>query len=270
MINPNEFRKSYGPWAVITGATDGTGSAFSRQLASVGINILLIARRSNLLSEVSEELRREYGVETRIASIDLYESGAGQRVIEAAKDLEVGLFVSNAGSDTNGSAFLNAPFLAWDNLMNRNIAALTEPCYAFAKGMVERGHGGIIIMSSGAALGGQPGGAIYSATKAFGLNFAESLWSELKTKGVDVLCAVCSAMNTPTLNTLLESRNLTVPGLLEPDDVIRTLLEKLGGGEPLHIFPFGGNEEETARIQKERIERLATMEQIAKMFYGEV
>lgn len=266
---PSAFRAAYGPWALITGASDGTGAAFARRLASLGLNIVLIARREGPLNALSQELKQQYGVETRTASIDLYQNGAGQRVIDAANGLDVGLFVSNAGSDPNGSAFLTAPLSVWQEMMQRNIAALVEPAHHFVNSMVERGRGGIIVMSSGAALGGQAGGVVYSATKAFGLNFAESLWAELSPKGVDVICAVCGAMNTPSLNKLLDERNLSVPGLLEPDDVIETLLERLGE-TPLHVFAFQGNDAHSQKVEDERRQRLALMEQMSKAFYGDV
>lgn len=266
---PSSFKATYGPWAVITGASDGTGAAFARRLASLGLNILLIARREDLLSLLSEELKQQYGVETRTATVDLYQTGAAQRVIDAASGLDIGLFVSNAGSDPNGSGFLTAQLAAWQDMIQRNITALVEPTYHFAAAMVERGCGGIIVMSSGAALGGQAGGVVYSATKAFGLNFAESLWAELSPKGVDVLCAVCGAMNTPSLNKLLDARNLSVPGLLEPDDVIETLLQRLGD-TPLHVFAFQGNEAHSQKVEEERRQRLALMEEVSKAFYGDL
>lgn len=262
------FRDRYGEWAVITGASDGTGASFARRLASLGLNLLLIARRQAPLKELAREMEQAHGVEVHIASIDLYGADASDRVIQAAEGLPVGLFISNAGSDTNGAAFLKAPFQAWEDLMQRNIAALVKPAYTFAEAMVARGRGGIIVMSSGAALGGQPGGAVYSATKAFGLNFAESLWSELSPQGIDVLCAICGAMDTPSLQQLLDQRGLKVPGLLEPDAVVEALLSRLGK-MPLYITPFMGNDEQAARDQQARIQRLAAMEEMAKLFYGE-
>jgi short-subunit dehydrogenase len=113
------------------------------------------------------------------------------------------------------------------------------------------------------------GGVVYSATKAFGLNFAESLWAELSPKGVDVICAVCGAMNTPSLNKLLDERNLSVPGLLEPDDVIETLLQRFGD-TPLHVFAFQGNDAQAHKVEDERRQRLALMEKMSKAFYGDV
>jgi short-subunit dehydrogenase len=263
------FAKQYGPWAVITGASDGTGASFARHLANLGLNLVLIARREGPLKQLSQALGEDFGIEVRPVFIDLYEAGAGQRVVQAAEGLDVGLFISNAGSDPNGSAFMGAPLSAWKNMLERNVSALVEPCYGFAEQMLKRGRGGIIVMSSGAALGGQPGGTVYSATKAFGLNFAESLWAELAPQGIDVICAVCGAMDTPSLNTLLDRHNLKVPNLWDPGEVTETILARLGE-TPLHVFITKGEETASQKIEAVRRQRLSDMEQIAKAFYGDV
>src|SRR5208282_2066078 len=125
-------------------------------LAAKGLHLVLIARRPGPLAALADELERAHGISTRTASIDLYQAGAGERVLSTARGLEVGLFISNAGSDTNGSRFLDAPFEAWRELIQRNVLTLTETVYGLAGPMRERKRGGIILMSSGTALGGQP------------------------------------------------------------------------------------------------------------------
>jgi short-subunit dehydrogenase len=262
------FRAKYGPWAVITGASDGTGAAYARQLAALGLNLVLIARRPEPLAALAAELEAAHAVRTRTASIDLYQPGAGERVFAASEGLEVGLYVSNAGADPNGSGFLGAPLEAWRNLVNRNVVAVVEATYAFAAPMVARGRGGVILMSSGAAMGGAPGVAVYSATKAFDLNFAESLWIELGSRGVDVLSVVAPAMNTPSLQTLLARRGLKVPGLSEAEEVARVALERLADG-PTVIFPFGPDASNAAAIEKARRARAESMVEMAKLFFGE-
>src|SRR5271165_1105083 len=102
-LDRNAYSQKYGPWAVITGASDGTGAAYARQLAALGLNLVLIARRPEPLAALAAELEAAHGVRTRTASIDLYQPGAGERVFAASEGLEVGLYVSNAGADPNGS-----------------------------------------------------------------------------------------------------------------------------------------------------------------------
>ena len=268
-IKKNDYQHKYGPWVVICGASDGTGASFAHQLAALGLNLVLVARRLGPLQELAAELEQEHGIKTRAASVDLYGANAAQQVLDLAEDLDVGLLVSNAGADTNnGVSFLDAPLDAWRQLITRNVLSVTELVYGFAGPMRERGRGGIILMSSGTALGGQTGVAVYSGTKAYDLNLAESLWCELAPFNIDVLSGVCPGMNTPSLQKVLAVHDLTVPGLFEPDDVARTLIEKLPQG-PIHIFPFGPEAEKTAEIEQQRRDRIETMSEAAKMFFGD-
>lgn len=267
-INAETYREKYGPWAVITGASDGTGAAYARELAAIGINLVLIARRPEPLAALAQELESAHTIQTRTVSIDLYQPDAAARVVAAADGLEVGLFVSNAGADPNGSRFLDAPLSAWRDLIQRNVSVVMEATYTFAKAMVARRRGGIILMSSGTALGGQAGTAIYCGTKAFDLNMGESLWIELQPFDVDVLAVVSPAMDTPSLQTLLSRNNLTVPGLYHPADVARKALEWLPDG-PTIIFPFGPEAARIPEIESARRERARVMSEATKMFFGD-
>src|SRR5271169_825093 len=97
-IDRDAYKRKYGPWGVITGASDGTGAAFARGFAALGINLMLIARGKDKLNALASEVEKTYGIQTRTASVDLYRPGAGALVLAAADGLDVGLFVSNAGA----------------------------------------------------------------------------------------------------------------------------------------------------------------------------
>ena len=258
------FRDRYGPWGVITGASDGTGAAYARQLAARGLNLVLIARRPGPLASLAAELEEQHGIATRTASVDLYTQGAADQVLGAAEGLEVGLLISNAGADTNGKPFLDAPVDAWRQLIHRNVMTVMELAHGFAGPMRERGRGGIILMSSGAGLGGQPGVAVYSGTKAFDLNLAEGLWAELKDQGVDVLAGVCPAMDTPTFR---RNHDIDIPGIFNPEEVVATLLDRLPDG-PTHIFAFGPDAPKVPALEKARRQRVVTVSEITKKFFG--
>ena len=75
-----------------------------------------------------------------------------------------------------GAHFIDQPIQTWRELIQRNVVTLTEACHGFARRMLPRGRGGLILMGSGAGLGGQPRVAVYSSTKGFDLNLGESLW----------------------------------------------------------------------------------------------
>jgi short-subunit dehydrogenase len=132
--------------------------------------------------------------------------------------------------------------------------------------MKARGRGGIVLMSSGAALGGQPRLAMYSGTKAFELNFGESLWIELRKFGVDVLTVAAPAMDTPVLREALAARNLTPQGVYDPKDVVQIALRYLPAG-PTYVFPLGPHQDANA-LNEERRSRLLAVAEITKSFFG--
>src|SRR5688500_3495573 len=96
----------YGPWAVITGVSDGALRAFATQLADAGLNLVLIARKPVALEETAA-LCRAYGVQVRPLALDLTAPDAVARVIDEVEDVEVGLLVYNAGANTHGQEFLD-------------------------------------------------------------------------------------------------------------------------------------------------------------------
>jgi uncharacterized protein len=198
-LSTAQMKTKYGPWAVIAGASEGTGAEYARQLAAIGINCLLVARRIEPLEQIAQELTGTYKVQARVLSVDLSAPDAAQRMKDATAEVEVGLYVSNAGADSTGMHFLDVPLERSHRLINMNVTTVVNAVHAFAPPMKARGRGGIILMSSGAGLGGQPRLAMYSGTKAFELNFGESLWIEMRKSGVDVLTVAAPAMDTPVL-----------------------------------------------------------------------
>lgn len=226
-----DFAARYGHWALIAGASEGTGASFARQLAEKGFNLILVARREGPLERLAGELRDAHGVECITASVDLSGQDAVERMREAAAGREVGLLILNAGADPNGSMFLDNDIANWDELAMRNVMTVMRACHRFGQAMRKRGRGGILIVGSGACYSGMPGISIYGATKAFDLVFAESLWAELKPHGVDVLSYIIGRTDTPAHRELMEARDMPVPDdLADPDDVARLGLERLPHG----------------------------------------
>ena len=225
------FSHRYGPWAVIAGASEGTGRAFARQVAAQGVNCILIARRDGPLTSLAEEIRAAYPIECVTATIDLAAPDALERVADAVGKREVGLFISNAGSDPHGMRFLDRDIGAWVDLVQRNVMTMMRCCHYFAEPMRHRGKGGLLLVNSGACYGGAPHMAAYSASKAFTLCFAEALWGELRGYGVHVLTLVMHMTDTPEFRRFLAAKNLPIPdGVADPEKVAALGLERLAHG----------------------------------------
>ena len=256
----------YGPWAVITGASDGTGAEYARQLASLGINVLLVARRAAALSELAAEIEAAYRVKTRVLVQDLMAADAGGNILAAAEDLDVGLYVSNAGADGGGSPFMASPVERWLNVINMNVRTVATVAHGFGGKMAARGRGGMLLMCSIAALGGQPWLAMYSASKAFEMVLAEALWAELEEFHVDVLAVLAPAMDTPTFRRGVEGTDYDVALAFDPKLVVTEALAHLPHG-PLLIFPYGPQGEHQDALTGTRKQRVLEMAEIGKSLF---
>ncbi len=229
-----EFAERYGPWAIVAGASEGVGSAFAEAVARRGCNVVLLARREHVLDEIADGIRSvSPGAHVRRLAVDLAEPGAAASVLEATAHLEIGLLMYNAGADANYKPFLDLPVAAALGMIQRNCMVPAELCHHYGAAMVERGRGGIIIVSSGAAFAGAPNMVVYGATKAFDMVFAEALWTELHNHGVDVLSLILGETDTPALRRLRAERGLVddpdapLPGVTGVDEVVADALDHL-------------------------------------------
>jgi short-subunit dehydrogenase len=228
-----DFAGKYGPWAVIAGASEGTGSAFAHRLAEAGIKMILVARREAPLLALADAIRARGG-ECVTASVDLSAPDAADRIVAAAGDREVGLLITNAGADANGSMFLDKDLAAWDALVTMNVNTTMRLAHHFGRAMKARRRGGMILVGSGAAYGGLSGISAYCASKAFVLAFAEGLWAELRHDGVDVLNLVLGRTDTPAHRKILEESGQAIPtDMATPEEVAEVGLAQLPHG-PLY------------------------------------
>lgn len=257
--------RKYGPWALITGASEGTGSAFARRLADQGINCVLVARRRAPLEALAIEIRGK-GVEAITASVDLAAPDAAQRVIDATGERVIGLLITNAGADTNGSPFLDRDIVNWDQLVALNITTAMRLAHHFGRGMRERGRGGMILVGSGACYGGLNGISVYCGAKGFLLCFGEGLWAELRHHGVEVLNLILGRTDTPAYRRLLESKGQPVSwNMASPDDVARIGLAQLphgpvyNWGQDNHVAGFAPNSADTRRERILAIEKMSAV-----------
>jgi len=247
------FGEKYGPWAVIAGGSEGTGRSFARQIAAQGVNCVLVAK-DGPLEETAEEIRRESGVEVITANVDLSRHDAAEHMFAAVGEREVGLFVNNAGADWFGDRFLEVDVEGWLALSRVNIDTMLRCAHRFGSEMRRRRRGGILIVNSGACYGGSKYLAIYCASKAFQLNFAEALWSELRVYGVDVCTIVLGRTNTPGYHQRRATKGISVSneGLASPDAVAAQALARLPHGP---ITNWGQEDEEAGFLAFSAAER---------------
>jgi len=170
--------------ALITGASAGLGVEFARQLSKRGHRLVLAARRKERLEELAKELGN-----ARAVAIDLSKKDAAAKLLAdvAANGEEVELLINNAGFGLIGR-FAELDAKRERQMIDLNVATLTDLCRAVAPQMIARKSGGILNVASTAAFQPGPKMAVYFATKAFVLSLSEALHEELKPHGVHVTC----------------------------------------------------------------------------------
>jgi len=223
----SSFVERYGPWAVVAGASEGIGASFSQKLAARGMNLVLVARRAAPLEELATELRQKHGVEVRAQPLDLGSPDAVAGMSAATEGLDVGLMIYNAAYSPIG-AFLDIDVEEHLKAVDVNVYGPLRLSHYFGRRFVERGKGGIILMSSMSGFQGTAMVANYAATKAYDTVLAEGLWYELHQHGVDVLACVAGATLTPSYESSTDripSKGLASP--MQPDDVTEQALRDL-------------------------------------------
>ncbi|HZY39630.1 MAG TPA: SDR family NAD(P)-dependent oxidoreductase [Mucilaginibacter sp.] len=222
------FKQKYGYIALVAGASEGMGAAYANALAARGLDLVLIARRKEPLEATAEVIKAKYGVEVQTVSCDLASPGVLQLIEAAIGDKQIDFLVYNAALSYIG------PYLTTDLSTHQNIASVNmlSPMalvYYFGGKMVERGKGGVVLMSSIAGLQGSGFLATYAATKAFNKIFAEGLWYEWKAKGVDVIACCAGATATANyINTNPGKASPLEPKAQRPEQVVEECLRKIG------------------------------------------
>jgi uncharacterized protein len=186
------LRKAWqGRWAVVTGASAGIGEAIAVELANVGVNLVLTARRRDRLDLLAARLRAGYPIQTQVIIADLAMPQSPQQIFDATEGagLTVDLLVNNAGFGEYGE-FLRSSLEMQVNMVQVNCSAVVHLTRLFLPVMVERRRGDVLIVASTAAYQPVPYLATYGATKAFDRMLAEALAEEMKRYGVRV-SALC-------------------------------------------------------------------------------
>ena len=195
--------------ALITGASTGIGAEFARQLAALGMDLVLVARRRDLLQNIARELAEKNGINTTVITCDLADSDAAKSIVAELQrqNIQVDYLVNNAGYGVPGK--FNTP--DWNThqaFIQVMVLAVIELTYRLLPAMQERGRGRIINVSSVAALvPGSSGHTLYAGSKAFLVKFSESLALENHDTGVRVV-ALCPGFTYSQFHDVTGTREL--------------------------------------------------------------
>ena len=218
----------------ITGASSGLGRGLALRLAREGFAIGLLARREDALEEVASLIRREGGSAMVFPSDVSVRDQVAQAVGECQEALgPVDLLVANAGVS------INTRVEAFDageveRVIRVNLLGAVYATGAVLPGMLARGRGQIVAMSSLAGFGGLPLSAAYSASKAGMTNFFESLRIDLQGSGVDVTVITPGFVRSP----MTDHNRHPMPFLVDMDSAVERITVAILGRKKSMAFPW--------------------------------
>ena len=218
-------KKRFGPWALVTGASSGIGREFARQVAGAGINVVLVARRENLLKQAGSEFSKRYGVEHRVVVLDVSREDFIGQLAFATDDLDIGLVVSNAGTGNPG-AFLKQDRQLLRETVRLGAMAHLDIAHHFGAKLTERRRGGIVLAGAMGAENGVPLMANDGAAKAYVHSLGEALHFEFKPLGVCVTVLAAGFTDTAVIGKFALDPK-TMP--MKPMSVEQCVSEGLSG-----------------------------------------
>lgn len=220
-----------GTTTLITGASSGIGRAFAQRLAAAGSDLVLVARRADVLEEVARDLRARHGVNVLVLAHDLDSPDAAEALVARlqAERVTVDALINNAGLGIHGDLG-SAPLASATTQIAVNVNSLTALTALLLPQMLARGRGAIVNVASTAGFQPVPHMAVYSASKAYVLTFTRALWRETRGTGVDVLALCPGATDTAFFATAGDAAS--VGSRRTPEQVVDTALRALHRGRP--------------------------------------
>lgn len=193
------------PVALITGASAGIGLELARVFARNDYDLLLIARRRDALEAEAGRLEGKYGISAKVLPADLSKLDAPATILDFAsnENLDVEVLVNNAGIGLGGE-FAETDIQRQLEVIQINVAALTQLTHLFLPPMIKRRAGRILNVASTAAFQPGPLMAVYYASKAYVLSFSQAIAEELRNTGITVT-ALCPG---PTKSEFAETARI--------------------------------------------------------------
>lgn len=222
------LKEKYGQTALVAGASEGIGAAFSIYLAAAGMDLILIARRSGPLEKLASSLINKYHINVLTVCCDLSEPGAARYIKNIVGNKEMNVLVYNAALSHIGP-FENDTEEHNIQIAYTNMITPMTLVRMFGEKMIQKGRGSVILMASLAGFQGSGFLAAYASTKAFNRVLAESLWYEWKNRGVDVIACCAGATATENyIRTNPEKSGFFTPRILSPEEVVEDCFKQLG------------------------------------------
>jgi len=232
--------KRYGEWAVVTGATDGIGKAYAFELASQGLNVLVIARSEEKLGDTVKELTAKFPklqFDQLKVDFSAFDAAARAAVKARVEKLDVGVLINNVGmsypftkyfhelkdSEIADILEINIHSCTWMTRIVLGDVDASSRSREETSGMLLRGRGAIVNTSSGGGRLTSPLLAEYSAAKSFVQLFSKGLTAELAPKGIDV--QVQTPLFVTTKMAKIRKASLTVPS---PEDYVKCAARHIG------------------------------------------
>lgn len=226
---------------LITGASGGIGEAFARKLASKKHNLCLVARSSQKLAALCDELKTQHGIEASFVQLDLSVAGSDADLYAETerRGLEVDWLINNAGLGNFGDFAAN-DLIKEIEMIDLNVRVLTALTHRYLQPMRERESGVIINVSSTASFQPVPFMATYAATKAFVTSFSQALWEENRHFGIKILALCPGGTQTNFFNAAgVTGEKLPMRSLQTPEAVVATALRAVAKGESQVISGWG-------------------------------
>ncbi len=227
-------------YALVTGASQGLGKVFARELAALKQNVVLVARSKDKLEKLANELRSSQSVLAEVLEFDLTSLSAGSRLVQQlhARNLQVDLLVNNAGFGVRGD-FQALALQRQMEMLSLNNTAVVELTYSLLPSLMKLPQAGIINVSSAAGFQPIPYASLYAATKSFLTNFSLGLQEELRSSRVSVVTLCPGRILADGHNGEAKNGNRKFGFVYQlPEDVVRDALESLANGGGLVIPGF--------------------------------
>ncbi|EDR24648.1 estradiol 17-beta-dehydrogenase, putative [Entamoeba dispar SAW760] len=178
IIHPNPIQKYHAKnsFALITGASEGVGRSFAERLGKEGFNLILIARRTELLNEIKKELESKYKIKVITLTINLYQINEVQwKLIDnLLEENNVTVLINNVSRSIKGM-FTDIPLEETNNMIKLNIEITSQITHLFIHHSIKNAKNLIIFMSSCTSKTPAPYSAIYASTKEFIFQLSRSI-----------------------------------------------------------------------------------------------